>query len=43
MANRCSPGAYYLSAKVKSPSFRAGTFLRGFTWTKSSLWFWPVE
>lgn len=36
-------GSSYLSAKVKSPSFKAGTFFRGFTWAKASLRCWPAE
>lgn len=42
MRTYSTPGTGYLSAKVKSPSFKAGTFLRGFTWAKASLWCWPV-
>lgn len=36
-------GSSYLSVKVKSPSFKAGTFFRGFTWAKASLRCWPAE
>lgn len=39
----CRRGPRYLSVKVKSPSFKAGTFFRGFTWAKASLRCWPVE
>lgn len=31
-------GTHYLSAKTKSPSFKAGTFLKGFTWAKASVY-----
>lgn len=31
-------GTHYLSAKRKSPSFKAGTFLKGFTWAKESVY-----
>lgn len=36
-------GPSYLSVKTKSPSFKTGTFCRGFTWAKASLRCWPAE